>query len=156
VISTLTPPEVIALTRPPVERVHDPTAVLWASVDGDDQRGGGVATASKGAQQGLGMTTRHTKRCAAQQRLTHLKALAHHTMVWVRPWLTPDVPPLRRWGIMRLGREVFHVHGRLTFAHGHGISHIRLNAADPLAKRWLTALCALLESEHMAVTLGKT
>jgi hypothetical protein len=28
--STLTPPEVIALTRQPVDRVHDPTAVLLA------------------------------------------------------------------------------------------------------------------------------
>jgi hypothetical protein len=28
--------------------------------------------------------------------------------------------------------------------------------AEPLATRWLTALCALLASEHMAVTWGKT
>jgi hypothetical protein len=57
---------------------------------------------------------------------------------------------------MRLLRDVFHVNGRLTFDHGHGISHIMLNAADPLAKRLVTALCALVKSEPIAVTLGKT
>ena len=155
-ISTLTPPEVIALTRQPVDRVNDPTAVLLAYVYGYDQRGGGVETAIKSDKQGLGMTKRNKKRFAAQQMLTQLNALAHNTIVWVRQWLTPYVPTLRRWGIMRLVRDVFHVNGRLTFDYGHGISHIMLNAADPLAKRLVTALCALLESQHIAVTLGKT
>lgn len=155
-LSTLTPPEVIALTRQPVDRVNDPTAVLLAYVYFYDQRGGGVETAIKGDKQGLGMTKRNKKRVAAQQMLTQLNALAHNTMVWVRQWLTPYVPTLRRWGIMRLVRDVFQVNGRLTFAHGHGVSHIMLNAADPLAKRLVTALCALLESDHIAVTLGKT
>jgi hypothetical protein len=138
-ISTLTPPEVLALTRQPVARVNDPTAVLLASVDGYDQRGGGVETASTSDTQGVGMTKRHKKRVAAHQMLTQLKALAHNTIVWVRQWLTPSVPTLRRWGIMRLVRDVFHVNGRRTFDDGHGISHIRLNAADPLAKRLVTA-----------------
>lgn len=155
-LSTLTPPEVIALTRQPVERVNDPTAVLLASVYFYDQRGGGVETAIKGDKPGVGMTKRHKKRVAAQQMLTQLHALAHNTMVWVRQWLTPDVPTLRRWGIMRLVRDVLHVNGRLTFAHGHGVSHIMLNAADPRATRLVTALCAWLESDHLAVTLGKT
>jgi len=46
-MSTLTPPEVIALTRQPVDRVNDPTDVLLASVYCYDQRGGGVETPSK-------------------------------------------------------------------------------------------------------------
>ena len=46
-MSTLTPPEVIALTRQPVDRVNDPTDVLLASVYFYDQRVGGVETPSK-------------------------------------------------------------------------------------------------------------
>jgi hypothetical protein len=115
-----------------------------------------VDTASTGETPGVGMTQRHQKRLAAQPLLTPLKAWAHHPSVGGRQWLTPSVPTRRRWGIMRLGREVLHVQGRLTVAHGQGSSHLRVNAADPLATRWLTAWCAVLESEHMAVTLGKT
>jgi hypothetical protein len=155
-ISTLTPQEVIALTQQPVDRVNDPTAVLLAYVYFYDQRGGGVETAIKGDKQGLGMTKRNKKRFAAQQMLTQLNALAHNTIVWARQWLTPYVPTVRRWGIMRLVRDVFHVSGRIAFDHGRGISHIMLNAADPLAKRLVTGLRALLESEHIAVTLGQT
>src|SRR5882724_5613282 len=41
-ISTLTPEEVVALARQPVDRVKDPRAVLLAYVYFYDQRGGGV------------------------------------------------------------------------------------------------------------------
>jgi hypothetical protein len=136
--------------------VQDPTAVLLAYVYFYDQRGGGVETAIKGDKQGLGMTKRNKKRLAAQQMVTQLHALAHNTIVWARHWLTPYVPTLKRWGIVRMVRDVFHVSGRIAFEYPHGISHIMLNAADPLAKRLVMGLRALLESEHVAVTLGKT
>jgi hypothetical protein len=155
-LSTLSPHEVIELTQQPVDRVQDPTAVLLAYVYFYDQRGGGVETAIKGDKQGLGMTKRNKKRLAAQQMVTQLHALAHNTIVWARHWLTPYVPTLKRWGIVRMVRDVFHVSGRIAFEYPHGISHIMLNAADPLAKRLVMGLRALLESEHVAVTLGKT
>jgi hypothetical protein len=154
-ISTLSPREVLELTRQPVDRVNDPMAVLLAYVYLYDQRGGGVETAIKGDKQGLGMTKRNKKRFAAQQMVTQLNALAHNTIVWARQWLLPYCPILRRWGIVRMVRDVFHVGGRLGFDHRHGISHILLNAGDPLAKGLVTGLRALLESEHIAVTLGE-
>jgi hypothetical protein len=55
-------------------------------------------------------------------------------MVWARQWLTPSVPRVRAWGIMRMVREVFHVSGQIVFDHRQSISHIILNPADPLAK----------------------
>jgi hypothetical protein len=154
-ISTLAPPEGLTLTRQPVDRLQDPIAVLLAYVYLYDQRGGGVETAIKGDKQGLGMTKRNKKRFAAQQMVTQLTALAHNTMVWTRHWLTPYPPTLKRWGILRMVRDVCQVSGKIAFDHRQSISHIMLNAADPLAKRLVTGLRALLESEHIAVTLGQ-
>jgi hypothetical protein len=154
-ISTLAPPAVSGLTQQPVDRVQAPTAVLLAYVYLDDQRGGGVETAIKGAKQGLGMTNRNKKRFEAQQLVPQLNALAHHTIGWARQGLTPYVPSVRGWGIMRLVRDVFHVRGQIVFDHQQRISQIMLNPADPLAKGLAPGLFALLGSEHIAVTLGE-
>jgi hypothetical protein len=154
-ISTLVPEDVIALTQQPVDRLTDPTAVLLAYVSLYDQRGGGVETAIKGDKQGLGLTKRNKKRFEAQQMLIQLGVLAHNTMVWTRHWLTPYVPRLKRWGIMRLVRDVCQVSGRLGFDSQQHIVHIMLNAADPLAKALATGLSVLLEAEYIAVTLGE-
>jgi len=133
-ISTLSPHEVLALARQPVDRVTAPSAVLVASVYCDDQRGGGGATSCKGDKQGVGVTKRHKKRLAAQQRVTQRNALAHNTIVWARQWLTPYVPSVRHWGIMRMVRDVLHVSGPIVFDHRQRITQIMLNHADPLAK----------------------
>ncbi len=133
-ISTLTPHEVIALSQQPVDREKDPSAVLLAYVAVYDQRGGGVETAIKGDKQGLGVTKRHKKRFEAQQMVTQLHALAHNTMVWARQWLSPYVPRMRQWGIMRMVRDVFHISGQIVFDHRQSISQIVLNPTDPLAK----------------------
>ena len=133
-ISTLSPHEVLALARQPVDRVTAPSAVLLASVSCDDQRGGGGETSCKGDKQGVGVTKRHTKRLAAPQRVTQRNALAHNTMVWARQWRTPYVPSVRRWGIMRMVRDVLHVSGQIVFDHRQRITQIMRNQADPLAK----------------------
>ena len=155
-IATLSPPAVMALTQQPLDRLQAPTAGLLASVSLYAQRGGGVETASKGDQQGLGITKRNKQGFVAQPMVTHLKALAHNTIVWARPWLTPYVPTVNRWGRLRMVREVFHVRGRLVFDHWQSLSSILLNPADPLATGLATGLGALLKSEHIAVTLGES
>lgn len=48
-ISTLAPRDVILLTRQPIDRADDSTAVLLAYVSCYDQRGGGVETSFKAA-----------------------------------------------------------------------------------------------------------
>jgi hypothetical protein len=154
-ISTLTPEEVIALSCQPVDSKTDPSAVLLAYVYVYDQRGGGVETAIKGDKQGLGVTKRNKKRFEAQQMVTQLNALAHNTIVWARQWLSPYVPRIRQWGIMRMVRDVFHGSGQIVFDHRQSIAHIMLNPADPLAKGLAPGLFALLGAEHIAVTLGE-
>jgi hypothetical protein len=155
-ISTLSPHEVLVLARQPVDRVKDPSAVLLAYVYFYNQRGGGVETSIKGDKQGLGVTKRNKKRFAAQQMVTQLNALAHNTIVWARQWLTPYVPRMRGWGIMRMVRDVFHMSGQIVFDHRQSISQILLNPADPLAKGLAPGLFALLGSEFIVVNLGKT
>jgi hypothetical protein len=154
-ISTLEPHEVIELSRQPVDRLNDPVAVLLAYVYFYDQRGGGVETSLKGDKQGLGVTKRNKKRFEAQQMVTQLNTLAHNTIVWARQWLTPYVPRVGAWGIMRMVRDVFHVSGQIVFDHRQRISQILLNPADPLAKGLAPGLCALLGSEFIAVNLGQ-
>jgi hypothetical protein len=155
-ISTLAPDEVMALARQPVDRLHDPSAVVLAYVYFYDQRGGGVEIAIKGDKQGLGMTKRNKKRFEAQQMVTQLNALAHNTIVWARQWLAPYVPRVQGWGIMRMVRDVFHVSGQIVFDHRQRISQILLNPSDPLAKGLAPGLFALLGSEFIVVTLGET
>ena len=155
-ISTLSPHEVMALTQQPVNRVNDPHAVLLAYVYFYDQRGGGVETAIKGDKQGLGMTKRNKKRFEAQQMVTQLNALAHNTIVWARQWLSPYVPRVRSWGIMRMVRDVFHVSGKIVFDPRQSISQIIRNPADPFATGLAPGLFALLGSEFIVVNLGET
>jgi hypothetical protein len=154
-ISTLAPHEVMALARQPVDRVANPRAVLLAYGYFYDQRGGGVETSIKGDKQGLGVTKRNKKRFVAQQIVTQLNALAHNTIVGARQWLTPYVPRMRGWGIMRMVRDVFHVSGQIVFDHRQSISQIMLNRADPLAKGLAPGLFVLLGSEFIVVNLGQ-
>lgn len=132
--STLEPHAVIELSRQPVDRLNDPVAVLLASVSCYDQRGGGVETSLKGDTHGLGVTTRHQTRFEAQQMVTPLKTLAHHTIVGARQWLTPSVPRGGAWGRMRRVRDVWHVRGQIVCDHRPSISQLLRNPADPLAK----------------------
>jgi hypothetical protein len=133
-LSTLVPEDGIALTQQPVDRLTAPPAILLAYVALYDQRGGGGETAITGDKQGRGLTKRNKKRCEAQQMLLQLGVLAHNTRVWTRHWLPPAVPRLKRWGILRLVRDVCQGSGRLGFDSQQHIVHSILNAADPLAK----------------------
>jgi len=51
-----------------------------------------------------GLTKRTKKRCAAQQMVLALGALAHNVLVWARAWLAPHVPALAHFGLPRLVR----------------------------------------------------
>src|SRR5207245_3555521 len=109
-ISTLAPVEVLALTQQSDVSTTDPASVLLAYVYVYDQRGGGVETSFKGDHQGLGSTKRSKKRFEAQQMVMLLGTLAHNVVIWARQWLTQDAAPskLRRYGILRMVRDVFH------------------------------------------------
>lgn len=98
----------------------------------------------------------HAVMALTQQPVNRVHALAHNTMVWARQWLSPYVPRVRSWGIMRMVRDVLHMSGKMVFDHRQSISQIILNPADPLAKGLAPGLFALLGSEFIGVNLGET
>ncbi len=155
IISALEPQDVIGLTRQPIDRVNDPTAVLLAYVYFYDQRGGGVETANKEDKQGLGLSKRNKKRFEAQQVVVLLSALAHNVLVWARTWLAPHQPRLARYGIKRLVRDVFQISGSVRSTETGQLVEIVLNQAAPLAAGLVAALRALLAPEGIAVNLGE-
>jgi hypothetical protein len=156
VVSAVPAAAVLELTGQSPELVQDDHAVLRAYVSFYDQRGGGVETALKGDKQGLGLTQRNKKRFAAQQMVMVLSALAHNVIVWARQWLVPQCPPVRRYGILRMVRDIFRVSGFVVRDAGGRLVQVVLNEAAPLARGLAAALCTLLAPLHVAVTLGQT
>ncbi len=157
-ISTLAPSEVLALTQVTTGPDADPATVLLAYVSLYDQRGGGIETSFKGDHQGLGSTKRSKKRFEAQQMVMLLGTLAHNVVIWARQWLTQDAAPskLRRYGILRMVRDVFHVSGFLVLDALGQIVQIVLNQAAPLAPILVESLRVLLAPIHIAVNSGET
>jgi hypothetical protein len=154
-ISNLTPDDLIALDHYEADAFSDFSQLWLAYVYAYDQRGGGVETSFKQDYQALGIRQRNKKRFEAQQMLTQLNALAHNILVWARGWLIEAQPNLKPVGFVRLMRDVFTTTGQLCFDAGRLIE-IRLNDADSLVRPWIHGLSKLLESEHVAVNLGKT
>jgi hypothetical protein len=156
VVSAVPPADVLDLTGQSPDLEHDDHAVLRAYVSFYDQRGGGVATALKGDKQGLGLSGRNKKRFEAQQMVMLLSALAHNVIVWARQWLLPHCPSVRRYGILRMVRDVFRVSGCVVRDAGGRMIELVLNEAAPLARGLVAALSRLLAPLHVAVTLGQT
>ena len=121
-----------------------------------DQRGGGVETSLKQDKQGVGLTKRNKKRFEAQQIVVQLSTLAHNVIVWAKGWLAPYTPKIKRFGILRMVRDVFTMSGLLFIHPDKTIIEIRLNQADTLARKFISGLSALLSSGQVAVNLGQT
>ena len=132
------------------------TAQLLTTVYQYDARGGGIETANKEDKQGLGIGKRSKKRFAAQQVLGQLGRLAHNLVVWARQWLAADAPLVRKLGVKRLVRDVFHVNGLVERDATGRIYRIVLNQAHCYARRILMALRSLVDPAHVAVSLGET
>ena len=154
-ISTLSPLEVLVLTGQSPTKVRDDAAVLLAYVYFYDARGGGVETAIKDDKQGLGITKRNKKRFEAQQMVMLLNMLAHNVLIWARGWLAPHLHQLRRYGLLRLVRDVWHISGFVEQdGHGH-LTRIVLNQLAPLARELGLALRQLLAPAHVVVNWGQ-
>lgn len=120
-----------------------------------DDRGGGVETSFRDDKQGLGLTKRSKKRFAAQQMVVLLGALAHNVIVWSRQWLAPHEPKVRRYGLLRMVRDVFHLSGCLIRNARGRIVEVVLNQQAPLVRGLTRSLDVLLRPSHIAVNWGK-
>lgn len=155
VLSTLTARDVIQETGQPPAQVLSHQAVTLAYVRFYDGRGGGAETAFKDDKQGLGMTKRSKKRFAAQQIITLLGMLAHNVVVWARDWLAAHQPKVRRYGVKRLVRDVFHISGFLVRNVRGQLVAIVLNQHAPLVRGLTRSLAVLLRPAHVAVSWGQ-
>ncbi len=147
----------VTLAATPYNRPVRRVAVRCRKKNG--QWGVGVLIATLAPQEVMALTQQPVDRVndstAVLLTYAQLNALAHNTIVWARQWLTPYVPRVRSWGIMRRIRDVFHVSGKIVFDHRQHIAQIVLNPADPLAKGLAPGLFALLGSEFIVVNLGE-
>jgi hypothetical protein len=84
-----------------------------------------------------------------------LSALAHNVVVWSREWLS-EVSKLKRQGVLRMARDVFHVCGFVELGAKDAINRIVLNGAAAWARRCANSLLALLKQAHVRVALSET
>jgi hypothetical protein len=155
VISTLCPHAVIAETNQPSARSADPQAVLLAYVQCYDARGGGVETSFKDDKHGLGMTKRSKKRFAAQQMVMLLGSLAHNVIVWARGWLSEQEPKVRRYGLKRMVRDIFHMSGFLVRNARGCIVAVVLNQRALLVRGLTRCLVVFHLPQHIHVIWGQ-
>jgi hypothetical protein len=85
-----------------------------------------------------------------------LGVLAHNVLVWARGWLAPHEPRLRRYGLKRLVRDVFHVSGFLGYDACGRVTQIVLNERAPLVHGLARSFAVLLRPTQIAVNWGQT
>lgn len=153
-LSTLEPRQVFDLLGESPTQLTDRRAVALAYAYLYDKRGGAIEIEIKEDKQGFGLARRNKKRYYAQQMVVLLSALAHNVVVWSREWLS-EVSKIRRQGVLRMVRDVFHVCGFVEVGAKNVIRRIVLNGAAAWARRCANPLRALLKQQHVRVSLGE-
>ena len=154
-LSTLQPRQVFGLLGESPKGLNDRRAVALAYAYLYDKRGGAIEIEIKEDKQGFGLARRNKKRYYAQQMVVLLSALAHNVVVWSREWLS-EVSKIKRQGVLRMVRDVFHVCGFVEVGAKQAIKRVVLNGAAAWARRCANPLRALLKPEHVRVSLGET
>ncbi len=119
-----------------------------------DRRGGAAETQFKGDKQGLFLAKRNKRSFAAQEMLVLLAQLAHNLLIWTREALLHTQPALRRWGILRLVRDLLAIPGTAVLDAQGYLIQIALNQAHPWAAAFVSAFAPLLVDDHIALKLG--
>ncbi len=119
-----------------------------------DLRGGGAETQNRNDKQGLGLAKRNKRKFAAQEMLILLAQLAHNLVIWTRNALAQETPSLRKYGIQRMVRDVFHVPGTIQM-DAVGKVQITLRANHPLAPKVLGGFRKWLRRDDLSLNLGE-
>lgn len=155
-ITTVWPEEAVSLVYLSAKEWSHPDAELLALMYLYDARGGAAETSFEGDKQGLGMRKRTKRHWEGQQMLTLLGSLAHNLVVWSRRWLSELEPRLASYGIKRMVRDVFHLHGRVVLNGWGQVIKIVISASIPLAE-WVGSACrSLFSLLSIPIILGKT
>ena len=155
-ISTLEPREVMELLGRSTRDIYEPELVAPAYAQLYDQRAGAIEIEFKEDKQGVGLTKRRKKRAAAQQMIVLLNSLAHNVLVWARGWLSAEQPRAKRYGILRLVRDVFGVSGFVESDEDGEIRRLVLNKGSAIARSFLMSFQGLLRAQGVTVELGST
>jgi hypothetical protein len=154
-VCNLSDRQLLRLARQDLRQAPTPTQVLFAALYAYDLRGGGVETSIKGSKQGLGLNKRNKKRFPAQEMLVLLAQLAYNLIVWTRNRLAEHSPKLRRFGPLRMVRDIFGIDGCVHIdAHGV-ILKITLNQADEFAQLFAKGWPSLACPDDLCLNLGQ-
>lgn len=154
-LSTLEPRQVFDLLGEPPKPLTDRRTVALAYAYLYDKRGGAIEIEIREDKQGFGLAKRNKKRYYAQQLVALLSSLAHNVVVWSREWLS-EVSKIKRQGVLRMVRDVYHVCGFVEAGAKGAIKRIVLNGAAAWARRCANPLRVLLKQQHVRVSLGET
>lgn len=155
VVFTLPDEALFELTGLPMPHAPTPDQVLFAALYAYDLRSGGVETTNKGSKQGLGLTKRNKQRFAAQEMLVLLAQLAFNLTIWARNRLADIHAPLRKFGILRMVRDVFQIAGRVELDAQGRVLQITFNQLHPLASVFVQAFSSLLAHDDLVLNLGQ-
>jgi hypothetical protein len=153
-ISTLGPQVVMELLGQPESNIYEPELVALAYAQLYDLRAGTIEIELKEDKQGVGLTKRRKKRATAQQMIVLLNTLAHNVLMWARGWLSAAEPKAKRYGILRLVRDVCSVSGMIETNERGQIRGVFFNRGSTLARRLVGAFKAMLQAQGIAVELA--
>jgi hypothetical protein len=152
-VFTLSDDQLFWLARQPALNKPTPEQVLFAALYAYDLRGGGIETSNKGSKQGLGLTKRNKRLFCAQEMLVLLAQLAYNLITWTRSLLSRHAPLFRKFGVLRMVRDVFHIPGQIQLdAQGFLIS-IRLHTTHPYAAAFFCAWPSLVSLDDLPSNL---
>ena len=88
--------------------------------------------------------------------LVLLAQLAHNLMIWMRNALTVAAHPrFRKYGVLRLVRDVCQIAGQIIFDEQGNICEIRLNRHHPLAPYLVRLRRTLQRQSDSTLNLGE-
>jgi hypothetical protein len=87
--------------------------------------------------------------------LVLLAQLAHNLLLWTRQAFPESQPVLRRWGILRLVRDLLAIPGQILLDAQGRLIQITLNQAHPWAAPFVEAFAPLLTDSKVLLIWGK-
>lgn len=152
-VFTLSDDQLFWLARRPVLKNPSPEQILFTALYAYDLRGGGIETSNKGSKQGLGLTKRNKRLFPAQEMLVLLAQLAYNLITWTRNLLTHFTPLFRKFGVLRMVRDVFHIPGHIQLDAQGFLLAIRLQSTHPYADAFASALSSLVSLDDLSSNL---
>jgi hypothetical protein len=152
-VTTLDDTTLLWLARQPFRKVRNPVEIMYALANAYDLRGGGVETSIKESKQGLGITKRNKRNFHAQEMLVLLAQLASNLITWTRNEMACHVSRWRKFGFLRMVRDLFHIPGKIMLDEQGRVLEISLNKYHIYAAKFLAGLAPALSGDGLVLNL---